>query len=130
MSGPDLGSLAAPLGSGGQTAPGGAATPSADPTGQAPGGLPPSAPEPATAQPEASGDAALGHAQMQIARSIMTNAIAKFPTGSREQTAIMDLLKKMSREFSGTPATPQLAQSETQMLQSSANQTGSANLNP
>ena len=117
MATPDLGTLSAPLP--GQA--GGGA--------DASGATQPAAPAPATGSETPTGKVTLAKAKVSIALSMLNATLADFQPGSREHKAVMDVTRKLSKEFSGAGAAHQLAPSEASMLQSEAAATGSAPLN-
>ena len=115
MATPDLGTLSAPLP--GQEGGGADTTPQA------------AAPAPATGQETPAGKITLAKAKVSIALSMLNATLADFQPGSREHKAVMDVTRKLAKEFSGAGAAKQLAPSEASMLQSEAANTGSASLN-
>lgn len=116
MATPDLGTLSAPLPGQGQ----------AGDAGGGPAGA--AAPAPATGQETPAGKITLAKAKVSIALSMLNATLADFQPGSREHKAVMDVTRKLAKEFSGAGAAKQLAPSEASMLQSEAGSTGSAQL--
>lgn len=119
MATPDLGTLSQPLPAPGQDAGGGG-----DPNAGTPGGAPP----PASGSETPAGKIALAKAQVSIALSMLNATLAKFQPGSREHHTVMDVTRKLAREFAGAGPSKQLGASEAAMLQSEAGQTGAAQL--
>lgn len=116
MATPDLGTLGSPL----PASPSGAGGGAPDPTQ--------GAPAPAAGSEPPAGNVALAKAQVSIALSMLNATLAKFQPGTREHKTVMDVTRKLAREFAGMEPSKQLAASETSMLQSQAANSGAATL--
>jgi len=122
MATPDLGTLSAPLPGQGQAGAAG---------GDSSGGNPADAgaPAPATGRESPAGKITLAKTKVSIALSMLNATLSDFEPGSREHKAVMDVTRKLAKEFAGAGAAKQLAPSEAGMLQSEAASTGAAQLN-